>query len=174
MVAGEKAVRAQEEARRAAMQRENTDTLIETANILVVEDDVDTADFLSALLVEAGFTVEIAPDGPRALDRLESQAPDIVLMDLMLPGMDGYAVIERIRGGTGPGLPIIILTAAGQDSSKLRGFDVGADDFVLKPFSGPELLARIAVQLRRSRELRQLEDQSAFLERALELMSRRQ
>ena len=156
------------------MELDATAEATELASILVVEDDVDTAEFLTALLTQAGYTVTVANDGPTALAYIASHPPDLVLMDLMLPGPDGYAVTERIRSGPLPALPIIMLTAAGQTSSKLRGFDVGADDFVVKPFLAPELLARIATQLRRSRALRMQEDQSTFLRNALEVMSTRQ
>lgn len=156
------------------MELDATAETTEPASILVVEDDEDTAEFLTELLTEAGYTVTIAVDGAAALAHIESHPPDLVLMDLTLPGLDGYTVTERIRSGPLEALPIIMLTAAGQASSKLRGFDVGADDFVVKPFLAPELLARISAQLRRSRAIRTLEDQSTFLDNALELMSRRQ
>jgi DNA-binding response OmpR family regulator len=158
----------------ATMELDATAETTEPASILVVEDDEDTAEFLTELLTEAGYTVTIAVDGAAALAHIESHPPDLVLMDLTLPGLDGYTVTERIRSGPLEALPIIMLTAAGQASSKLRGFDVGADDFVVKPFLAPELLARISAQLRRSRAIRTLEDQSTFLDNALELMSRRQ
>lgn len=145
-----------------------------TATILVVEDDHDTADFLTALLSEAGYQVEIAGDGPSALQWLDTKTPDLVLMDLMLPGVDGYTITEHIRSNALEALPIIMLTATGQANSKLRGFDAGADDFVVKPFLGEELLARIEVHLRRSRAVRDLEDQSSYLQQALELMTRRE
>jgi DNA-binding response OmpR family regulator len=145
----------------------------EQASILVVEDDEDTAEFLRLLLINAGYQVAVAGDGPSALDRFKSETPDLVLMDLMLPGMDGYAVTRQIRSNAWASAPIIMLTAAGQPSSKLRGFDAGVDDFVVKPFVASELLARITVQLRRNQALRTLEDQSSFLQQALEVMSRR-
>ncbi len=160
--------------REALMELEEAADEFETANILVVEDDEDTAGFLQTFLSESGYTVTVAASGEAALTQLDSQPPDLILMDLMLPDMDGYAVTKRIRSGALGEVPIIIVTAAGYTSSKLRGFDVGADDFVVKPFLAPELLARISVQIRRTRAIRNLADQSTFLRDALELTSHRE
>jgi len=144
------------------------------ATILVVEDDQDTAQFLRELLAEAGHSVLTAGNGNEAIRLFKSDQPDLVLMDLMLPGMDGYAVTQRIRAMAPGKIPIIMLTAAGQPSSKLRGFDAGVDDFVVKPFSSPELLARIAIQLRWNQAVRRLEDQGTVLQQTLELVTRQQ
>ena len=156
------------------MEQEELNQAPEQACILVVEDDQDTANFLRDLLTEAGHHVVVARDGATALKAINSEPPDVVLMDLMLPGMDGYAVTQKIRSSTLASVPIIMVTAADQTSSKIRGFDAGVDDFVIKPFSGPELLARIAAQVRRGHTLRILEDQSAFLSRTLEAVAHRQ
>jgi DNA-binding response OmpR family regulator len=139
--------------------------------VLVVEDDPDTSEFLRVLLDTAGYSVTLAGDGLAALDRLDDQPPDLVLLDLLLPGMDGYTVAERIRAKDGHMIPIIMLTATRQDTSKLRAFNAGVDDFVVKPFSDRELLARISVQLRRREAMRQLENERSFLERALKIVS---
>jgi DNA-binding response OmpR family regulator len=157
-----------------ASEREELDQTAQAAQILIVEDDEETALFLSALLADAGYSTTVAPDGRAALKSLRGATPDLVLMDLMLPGLDGYAVTERIRAEGLTSIPIIMLTAAHQETSKVRGFDAGADDFVVKPFSSSELLARVTVQLRRSHAIRSLEGHSSYLEQALELSSRRQ
>ncbi len=146
----------------------------EMAQILIVEDDEDTADFLNTLLTEAGYVVSIARSGREALNSIETAAPDLILMDLMLPGLDGFAVTEQIRAGESSAVPIIMLTALSQPTSRLKGFNTGADDFVVKPFDASELLARISVQLQWSQSRQILEDQSKYLRQALEVMSRRQ
>lgn len=146
----------------------------EPAAILVIEDDEDTAEFLCMLLSDAGYTATIAGDGATALRLLQSTPVDLVLTDLMLPGMDGYAVTEHIREDVDPTLPVIMLTAAGQPQSKMRGFNSGIDDFIAKPFNGDELLARIATQLRWSRAKRNIEDQSEFLQAALANISQQE
>ena len=147
---------------------------MQPAHILVVEDDPDTGELLRALLIENGYTASVADGGSEALRLLEAEHPDLVLMDLLLPEMDGYEVTQRIRARADGDLPIIVLTAVTETSSRLRGFDVGADDFVIKPFLPPELLARISVQLRWNRAVRQLSDQAAFLKQALDSVTRRQ
>ena len=144
------------------------------ASVLVIEDDQDTAEFLRLMLADAGYSVTTAGSGSEALCLLDELIPDVVLMDIMLPGMDGYTVTERIRERSGNAIPIIMLTAADQPASRLKGFDVGADDFVVKPFNSSELLARISVQLRWGSSRRNLEDQSEYLRQALEIMARQQ
>ena len=103
-------------------------------------------------LSRRGYRVLQAVDGLGALDLIEREAPDLVLLDLMLPDMDGYEVCRRIRETSG--VPIIMLTARAEDAEKVRGLRLGADDYVTKPFSAEELLARIAAVLRRSEAAR--------------------
>lgn len=118
--------------------------------ILIVEDNEDLAFGLRRTLEDEGYAVEVASDGVRGSQRARDEKPDLVILDLMLPGMDGYRTLESIRGA-GLQMPVIILTARGEEADKVHGFRVGADDYVTKPFGLSELLARVAAQLRRSR-----------------------
>ncbi|MFD3546960.1 response regulator transcription factor [Streptomyces sp. NPDC058655] len=116
--------------------------------VLVVEDDPTVAEVVSGYLARAGYDVEHAPDGPDALSRAAARWPDLVLLDLMLPGMDGLEVCRRLRA-TGP-VPVIMLTALGDEDDRIAGLEVGADDYVTKPFSPRELVLRVESVLRRS------------------------
>jgi len=118
------------------------------ADILLVEDDSELADLVSGRVREAGYTVRVASDGPSALQAVESQLPDLVLLDIMLPGMDGLEVCRRIRMQH-PLLYVIMLTARTSEIDRVVGLEVGADDYVTKPFSLEELIARIRSALRR-------------------------
>src|SRR5262245_8882332 len=115
--------------------------------ILVVEDEVEIADYLRRGLAYDGFTVEVASDGPAALAAARERPPDVVVLDLMLPGLDGMEVAQRLRAGSS--VPIIILTARDSVADRVAGLERGADDYLVKPFAFEELLARIRVQLRR-------------------------
>jgi len=120
--------------------------------VLVVDDDRNLRKIISTNLELAGFTVESASDGPEALRVIEQAQPDVVLLDLMMPHMDGYEVARRIRKHQNPSIanvPIIILTAKGETEDKLRGFEAGADDYITKPFGPQELLARVRAKIRR-------------------------
>lgn len=116
--------------------------------ILVVEDNEDLQEFLRDLLTENGYTVQVASDGVSALDKLDSTEPDLVLLDLTLPDMSGESICRDIRK-TYPNVVVIMLTAKDEISSKVKGLQMGADDYVTKPFIADELLARIAARLRR-------------------------
>lgn len=116
--------------------------------VLIVEDEPDLADPLAYLLRREGFEVEIAEDGPAALDAFASHAPDIILLDLMLPGMPGTEVCRVIR--TSSAVPIIMLTAKDSEVDIVVGLELGADDYVTKPYSSRELLARMRAVLRRA------------------------
>jgi len=118
--------------------------------ILIVEDNEDLAFGLRRTLEDEGYAVDVAADGLRGSQRARDDKPDLVILDLMLPGMDGYRTLESIRGA-GLQMPVIILTARGEEADKVHGFRVGADDYVTKPFGLSELLARVSAQLRRSR-----------------------
>jgi DNA-binding response OmpR family regulator len=118
--------------------------------ILIVEDNEDLAFGLRRTLEDEGYAVDVAADGLRGSQRARDEKPDLVILDLMLPGMDGYRTLESIRGA-GLQMPVIILTARGEEADKVHGFRVGADDYVTKPFGLSELLARVSAQLRRSR-----------------------
>jgi DNA-binding response OmpR family regulator len=117
--------------------------------VLIVEDNADLAFGLRTTLEIEGYGVEVAEDGPRGLARAREWRPDLVILDLMLPGMDGYHVLRELRGG-GSAVPVLILTARGEEYDKLLGFRGGADDYVTKPFSLLELLARVEALLRRA------------------------
>ncbi len=119
-----------------------------TNRILVVEDDPALSRALKDNLTLDGFTVECVSDGRRTLEIAEAFAPDLVLLDLMLPGIDGFKLCEIWRESQR--IPVIILSARVRQEDKLRGLDLGADDYVTKPFDLEELMARIRAVLRRS------------------------
>ena len=116
--------------------------------ILVIEDNVDLAFGLRNNLEIEGYQVEVAADGQEGLTLARATSPDLIVLDLMLPGMDGFRILEAYREGGGVA-PILILTARGEESDKVRGLTLGADDYVTKPFGVLELLARIEALLRR-------------------------
>jgi two-component system alkaline phosphatase synthesis response regulator PhoP len=116
--------------------------------ILVVDDEQDVLDLLAYNLKKAHYAVLTASDGRQALELARQQAPDLVLLDLMLPGMDGLEVCRALRRTSG--VPIIMLTARGEEVDRVVGLELGADDYVCKPFSIRELLARIKAVLRRA------------------------
>jgi len=118
--------------------------------ILIVEDNPDLAYGLRTGLEIEGYDVQVAEDGETGLDRARSWGPDLVMLDLMLPGMDGYRVLRSMREG-GSDVPVLILTARGEEADKVLGFRLGADDYVTKPCGVLELLARVGALLRRSR-----------------------
>lgn len=118
--------------------------------ILVVEDEESFSDALSFMLRKEGFTVSIATTGPDALTQFEREPADLILLDLMLPGMSGTDVCRTIR--TRSRVPIIMVTAKDSEIDKVLGLELGADDYVTKPFSSRELVARIRAVLRRNVE----------------------
>ena len=117
--------------------------------VLVVEDNGDLAFGVVSALEAEGYEVALADSGPTALERAAAFAPDLIILDLMLPGFDGFRVLRTLRDG-GAATPVLILTARGEEEDKLRGFRLGADDYVTKPFGAMELLARVAAVLRRT------------------------
>jgi two-component system phosphate regulon response regulator PhoB len=120
--------------------------------ILVVEDDTALAELLEYHLARAGYAVEQTADGHDALARARERKPDLVLLDWMIEGMAGIEVCRLLRGkAETAALPVIMLTARGEEADRLRGLDTGADDYVTKPFSPKELVARVAAVLRRMR-----------------------
>ena len=116
-------------------------------NILVVEDDRNICDLIHMYLVKEGFDVRIAGDGGKAIEEFQKQVPDLILLDIMLPVMDGWSVCAKIRETSK--VPIIMLTAKSEDADKLMGFECGADDYLTKPFNILELKARVRALLRR-------------------------
>jgi two-component system response regulator MprA len=121
--------------------------------ILVIEDDNDIADFIRRGLIFKGYEVEVTYSGEEGLDAARDRAPDLVLLDLGIPGIDGVEACRRLRSAST--VPIIILTARDSVADKVRGFEAGADDYVTKPFAFDELLARVRAAIRR----RQPEDE---------------
>jgi DNA-binding response OmpR family regulator len=119
----------------------------ETRRILVVEDEESIREALRDALVSEGYEVLVAADGTKGLDLGLTQDPDLVVLDLMLPGMDGFEVLRRLRADNVE-TPVLVLTARGLESDRVRGLDLGADDYVVKPFALNELLARIRARLR--------------------------
>ncbi|MFF4750963.1 response regulator transcription factor [Streptomyces sp. NPDC002514] len=119
------------------------------ARVLVVEDDPTVAEVVTGYLDRAGHAVDRAEDGPTALARASAHWPDLVVLDLMLPGMDGLEVCRRLRGRAP--VPVIMLTARGDEDDRILGLEVGADDYVTKPFSPRELVLRVESVLRRTR-----------------------
>ena len=122
----------------------------EHGQILAVDDDPLVVRLIRMNLEKAGYRVRGASSGAEALDLIASQLPDLVILDLMLPGIDGYEVCRRIREFSL--VPVVMLTAKGDQVDKLRGFELGADDYLTKPFAPPELLARVRAVLRRSQQ----------------------
>jgi DNA-binding response OmpR family regulator len=120
------------------------------ARILVIEDNEDLAFGLRNNLEIEGYNVEVSTDGTSGLTRVRELRPDLVVLDLMLPGLDGYRLLREMRDSD-LGMPVLILTARGEEADKVRGFRLGADDYVTKPFGILELMARIEALLRRSR-----------------------
>lgn len=119
------------------------------SRILIIEDNPDLAFGLRKTLEFEGYEVDIAEDGPTGLERARAGAHELIVLDVMLPGMDGFAVLKRLRGSGGQ-VPVLVLTARGDEADVVRGFEHGADDYVTKPFSTLELAARVRALLRRS------------------------
>ncbi|MBI4494082.1 MAG: response regulator transcription factor [Chloroflexi bacterium] len=118
--------------------------------VLVIDDERRFRDLLELNLTRRGYRVVLAPDGLAGLNLLEREAPDLVILDLMLPDLDGYEVCRRMREYSS--VPIIVLTARAEEAHKVRGLRLGADDYVTKPFGAEELLARVEAVLRRSHQ----------------------
>jgi DNA-binding response OmpR family regulator len=123
-----------------------------SAQILCIEDEEDIALAIRMVLRRAGFDVVCAADGKEGLRAFHAERPDVVLLDIGLPTMDGREVLERIRDLSD--VPVIMLTAHGQESDKVRGLALGADDYLTKPFGNAELVARVQALLRRSQPSR--------------------
>ncbi len=115
--------------------------------VLVIDDEANIRELVSVYLTAAGFTVQQAPDGVSGLREFERDTPDLVILDIMLPGMDGAEVCRRIRAQSV--VPVIMLTARDTDLDKVKLLEAGADDYMTKPFSPPELVARVRAVLRR-------------------------
>jgi DNA-binding response OmpR family regulator len=119
-------------------------------SVLIVDDEPTVGEVLSRYLEREGYEARVAEDGPGALAAVGDRAPDLVVLDVMLPGVDGLEVMRRIRESRRPAPAIILLTAKGEESDRVTGLRLGADDYVVKPFSPAELVARVDAILRRT------------------------
>jgi len=117
--------------------------------VLVVDDEPTIAEVVARYLQRAGYEPSVAGDGPRAVELARTEQPDLVVLDLMLPGMDGLEVMRRIRDFDRERVAVILLTAKGEEADRVIGLRLGADDYVVKPFSPAELVARVDAVLRR-------------------------
>ena len=127
----------------------DADAALAEARLLVVDDEPNIVELLSASLRFAGFDVATAPDGQQALRLLESFQPDLVVLDVMMPGIDGFEVVRRMRESKHPA-PVLFLTARDATEDKIAGLTLGGDDYITKPFSLEEVVARIRAVLRRA------------------------
>ena len=127
--------------------------------MLVVDDEPMVREVLGRYLERDGFAVDLAVDGPDALHQLDKAGADLVVLDLMLPRIDGYEVLRRLR--THSDTPVIMLTARGSQTDRIVGLEVGADDYITKPFSPPEVVARVRAVLRRAPTLRSTDETAA-------------
>ena len=128
--------------------------------ILIVDDEASVREVASAYLEREGFLLEVADNGTAALQRIERRAPDLIILDLGLPGVSGEEVCRRVRARSD--VPILMLTAKASEDQRVAGFELGADDYLLKPFSPRELVARVKALLRRSGSDAPLVAQRAF------------
>jgi DNA-binding response OmpR family regulator len=123
---------------------------MEQGDILVVDDEPSVIEVVSLYLKREGFRVRAARDGREALSAIHSDRPALVILDLMLPKVDGIEIVHRLRRNKLTDVPIILLTARGQETDRIYGLEIGADDYVVKPFSPAELVARVKAVLRRA------------------------
>ena len=128
--------------------------------ILVVDDEPRYVRLMEANLISEGYDVTKAYDGQSAVEMVADTQPDLVLLDVMMPGLDGFGACERIREFSS--IPIIMVTAKGEEQDRVRGLDVGADDYIVKPFSATEVLARVRAVLRRAQVTGSTYEQSIF------------
>ena len=131
-------------------------------HILVVDDEPSIVEVVGLYLQREGYRVTVARDGQAALDAVHRERPDLIVLDLMLPKMDGLEVTRRLRGQGDVGIPIIMLTAKGEELDRILGLEMGADDYVVKPFSPQELVSRVKAVMRRVTAAATLGDQRAL------------
>src|SRR5262245_58815095 len=121
------------------------------SRVLIVEDDADIASLVKLYLEKAGHAVDVIETGDEALARLRTDAPELLILDVMLPGIDGLSICRAVRGrAETKAIPIIILSARADESDRIHGLELGADDYIVKPFSPKELVARVAAVERRA------------------------
>ena len=133
---------------------------MEKQRILIVDDDANIAELISLYLVKECFATEIAENGHDAIQKVESFAPHLILLDIMLPDMDGYEVCAEVRKRHDT--PIIMLSAKGETLDKVLGFKIGADDYIVKPFDSNEMVARVRAVLKRSAPPIEIKTQDAL------------
>jgi DNA-binding response OmpR family regulator len=137
----------------------------ESFKILVVDDLLENLRLLASLLMEAGYEVRRAPDGAMALSNVPRFQPDLILLDIMMPEMDGYEVCQRLKANEQTqGIPVIFLSALDLTFDKIKAFEVGAADFIHKPFHPAEVMARVKNQLRIRQQSLQLQAQQAIIQ----------
>ena len=129
---------------------------MEDRRILVVEDEQAIAEIIAFNLKKEGFSVETCDDGAEGLEKALKLSPDLILLDVMLPNMDGFEILKRLRQKSR--VPVIMLTAREEEEDKITGLDLGADDYITKPFSMRELLARVKANMRRSASSAEISD----------------
>ena len=117
--------------------------------ILVIDDETNIVDFIRRGLIYEGYAVDVAYDGETGLDQARREAPDLIVLDILLPGLDGLEVCRRLRNGSAADTPILMLTAKDAVPDRVAGLDAGADDYLVKPFAFDELVARVRALLRR-------------------------
>ena len=142
-------------------------------SVLVVDDEPTIAEVVSRYLVRAGYETRIARDGFEAIEQVAARRPDLVVLDLMLPGIDGLEVMRRIRDQDRSRIAVILLTAKGVESDRVIGLRLGADDYVVKPFSPLELVARVDAVLRRMDTAPESQDALAFDDLRIDPAARR-
>ena len=121
-----------------------------TKSILIIEDEADILQLIDWHLRSEGYTTYTATDGNKGLDKAEAKIPDLILLDLILPGMDGLEVCKSLKKNSKTqNIPVVMLTAKGEEVDRIVGFELGADDYIVKPFSPRELILRIRAILRR-------------------------
>jgi two-component system response regulator ResD len=128
----------------------NTQTLTDLGDILVVDDEASVVEVVSLYLQREGFQVRVAQDGRSALEAIREKLPALIVLDLMLPEVDGLAIVQTLRQHANLDVPVIMLTARRQETDRIYGLELGADDYVTKPFSPAELVSRVKAVLRRS------------------------
>src|SRR5512136_2265195 len=137
--------------------------------ILIIEDELPMRTALHDVLAGEGYRVLTAPDGEAGLARALAEKPDLVLLDIMMPKLDGYAICAELRRLANP-VPVLMLTAKGQVEDRVTGLDAGADDYLVKPFSTEELLARVRALLRRTRRQTEMLTKLRFGEVEIDLV----
>ena len=133
--------------------------MVSKQKILIVDDDVNIAELISLYLTKECFETRIVNDGEEALDAWQQFVPNLILLDLMLPGIDGYQVCREIRAKSN--VPIIMLSAKGEIFDKVLGLELGADDYIMKPFDSKEMVARVKAVLRRYQPVKPAASQPA-------------